>query len=62
MEQFKNPDGTYNGIKAMASFSGLSEDEVRWTFDRVKELKSQGISKDEVTRIIKEENPFVKRP
>ncbi len=61
MEQFKNSDGTYNGIKAMASFSGLSEDEVRWTFDRVKELKSQGISKDEVTRIIKEENPFVKR-
>lgn len=35
---FRNPDGTYNGVKTMAALSGLSEAEVLWTFNRLQQL------------------------
>lgn len=35
---FRNPDGTYNGVKTMAALSGLSEAEVEWTFKRIRAL------------------------
>ena len=35
----KNCDGTYNGVKLLAGLSGLSEEEIRWTWNRMKELK-----------------------
>lgn len=38
-----NGDGTYNGIKALAKFTGLPEDEVRATFERVAEKKRRGV-------------------
>lgn len=37
-EQYRNPNGTYNGVKAMSDLSGLSEAEVLWTFNRIKHL------------------------
>jgi ribosomal protein L17 len=39
----RNPDGTYNGVKAMAQLSGLSEEEIRWTWERAKELRTAGV-------------------
>lgn len=36
-EPYKNPDGkTYNGLKMLAAITGLSEDEVRESWERVK--------------------------
>lgn len=35
---FRNQNGTYNGIKALSALTGLSEAEVEWTNRRVKEL------------------------
>jgi len=38
----------------MAEISGLSEAEIKWTFDTTKKLLSEGRSKDETKRIIRE--------
>ncbi len=35
---FRNPDGTYDGVAFMAAISGLSTAEVKWTFDRLRHL------------------------
>lgn len=35
---FRNANGTYNGVKALSELTGLSEAEVEWTNRRVKEL------------------------
>lgn len=37
-EQFSNGNGTYNGIKALAAWSGLSMEEVAWTAARMQQL------------------------
>ena len=42
MDAFRNPNGTYNGIKALAAWSGLSEEEVRWTAERMQALIKAG--------------------
>lgn len=39
-DEFKNPDGTYSGIKFMAIFSGLPEDEVKKYWAQAKYLKA----------------------
>ena len=47
-EQFKNPDGTYNGAKALSSLSGISEKEIIWMAARLKQLiQVDGMSKAE---------------
>lgn len=54
--KYRNPDGTYNGIAALAELSGLFEAEIRWTFIRLKELMtSQGLSREQALAIVKGE-------
>lgn len=55
MNKYRNKDGTYNGAAALADFSGLTQEEILWTFTRSKELYSEGLTKEQVLRIIKEE-------
>lgn len=37
---FKNPDGTYDGLNFMAQVSGISEDEVKAIWEKVKADKN----------------------
>lgn len=56
-EQFRNPDGTYNGAKAMSAWTGLSYEEVTWTAKRIKQLiHEDGKTKQEALGIVKEES------
>lgn len=57
IDRWKNPGrDTFNGIKMLAELSGLSEAEVRWTADRLKQMMHvEGRSKDEAKRIVAEE-------
>lgn len=55
MDGFRNPNGSYNGIKALAAWSGLSEAEVAWTARRVKELMAAGTSAADAKVIVKQE-------
>jgi hypothetical protein len=64
MEEFRNPNGTYNGVKAMAALSGLSEDEIAWTWRRAKELKAAGLGRAQLAAALKAEarlKPWEKR-
>ena len=55
-EQFRNPgSNTFNGVKAMAAWTGLTEAEVAWTAARVKELIAGGKSKQEAVDIVRAE-------
>jgi hypothetical protein len=38
MDQWKNPNGTYNGAQMLADVSGLSIEEIQWTANRFKHL------------------------
>lgn len=64
MSLVRNPDGTYNGVAAMARMSGLSEDEVAWTFNRIQRLMGrEKRSKEETLAIVAEEaklKPWIK--
>jgi hypothetical protein len=40
-EQFRNPDGTCNGIKALAKVSGLSEETVREIWEKTKDKRKK---------------------
>jgi hypothetical protein len=56
MSKYQNPDGTYNLTGILASLSGLSEAEVRWTALRLQHLmKVEGKSKEEAKAIVAEE-------
>jgi len=56
LDEFKNADGTYNGVAFLAALSGLSEVEIKWTADRLKQLMHvEKKSKEEATGIVKEE-------
>lgn len=50
-----NPDGTFNGVKAMSAISGLDQREIQWMFDRMKELVAAGVVAEERKRIVREE-------
>ena len=53
---FKNPDGTYDGAAALAALSGLSKDEILWTWQRMKQLRLvEGKTSDEAKAIIAKE-------
>ena len=51
----QNRDGTYNGAQLLASVSGLSVEEIKWTWNRMKDLRQSGKSGDEAKAIIAEE-------
>lgn len=54
-DKHRNPDGTYNGASYMAELSGLSEEEIRWSFARARELRASGLSKEQVARALRME-------
>ncbi len=58
MKQFLNPDGkTYDGVRLMAAATGLSAAEIKWSFDRIKQLMHvEGKSKTEAVAILKTES------
>lgn len=56
LEKHRNADGTYNGVTAMAELSGLSAEEIRWAFDRLKHLMQvDGMTKDAAKAVVKAE-------
>lgn len=63
-EKYKNADGkTYNGAAMLAELSGLSIEEIVWSFDRMKQLRQEGKTKEESIKIIGEEGkskPWIK--
>jgi|GEM_PF-4645065 len=65
MDKYKNSDGTYNGVKMLSDLSGLSEGEVSWTFNRLKQLiHDEKKTKQEALKIVKEEakkKPWLKK-
>lgn len=47
-DKHRNIDGTYNGVTLMSEISGLSQAEIRWTWERLRHLMHvDGKSKDE---------------
>ncbi len=66
-KKFRNPDGkTFNGVKMFAELTGVSEAEIQWTFDRLKQLQVvEGKSKEDAKRIVTEEarlKPWITKP
>lgn len=63
-DKFRNPNGTYDGAKALAEWSGLSYEEVTWTAKRLKQLMhEEKKTKEESLKIVKEEGkskPWIK--
>lgn len=55
LDDCKNPDGTYNGVKFMAAVSGLSEAEIAWMAARIKALIAEGKTRAEARAIVKAE-------
>lgn len=55
IEQFANGDGTYNGVKALAFLSGLSEAEVAWTAKRIQELMRAGSTRELASAQVRKE-------
>ena len=55
--KYRNPGrDTYNGVRLMSDLSGLSQMEIRWTFDRLKQLMTgEGKSKEKAMAIVKDE-------
>lgn len=51
-EKYRNANGTYNGAAAMADMTGLSQAEILWTFNRLKELRALGVSSDDAKAIV----------
>lgn len=55
-EKYKNANGTtYNGAAMLADLSGLSIEEIAWSFNRLKELRQEGKTKEESIKILSEE-------
>lgn len=56
MNEFRNPNGTYNGVAMLAKLSGLPEKEIAWTAARIKQLMAvEGKPKSEALSILREE-------
>lgn len=51
----RNEDGTYNGVTLFAELTGLSQNEIRWTFNRAQALKREGKTAAEIKAILKTE-------
>lgn len=54
-DKYRNENGTVNGAAFFADVTGISQAEIMWTFNRLKELKAAGHSKEEMTRIVADE-------
>lgn len=62
-DKYANGDGTFNGASMLADLSGISDAEITWTFNRIKELLKAGKTATEAKAIVKEEaktRPFDK--
>lgn len=55
MNDCQNPDGTYNGVKFFAQVTGLAEEEILWMWNRLRQLRNEGIARKEAMKIIAEE-------
>lgn len=55
MNEYKNPNGTYNGAKFFSTMTGLEEQEIVYMFERMKQLKALNYSTEEAKEIIREE-------
>ncbi len=55
IRQFRNQNGTYDGVAFMASITGLSYAEVEWTARRIKELILSGMSRTDAVALVKVE-------
>ena len=56
-DKFRNPNGTYDGAKALSAWTGLSYEEVTWTAKRLKQLMHEdGKTRQEALVIVKEES------
>ena len=62
--QFRNQDGTYDGVAALASLTGLSYAEVAWSAQRIKHLlTTTNLSRQEVVKQVRKEaesKPWIK--
>lgn len=55
-DAFRNPDGTYNGEKLFSKITRLGEDEIAWTFERLKYLiHVKKMTSNEAKAIVAEE-------
>lgn len=54
-EKYRNPNGTYNGVAMLHDLSGISQDEIYWTLNRLRELMRSGTPQSEAVRVVKEE-------
>ena len=60
----RNPDGSYNGARAMSAVSGLEQAEIEWIWRRMKALIEHGYSKEDAKRMVADEgkaHPWEKR-
>ncbi len=53
--RWRNADGTYNGVAMMADITGLSREEIAWTWDRLSTLLKSGMAKHEALALVKEQ-------
>lgn len=52
----QNPDGTWNGARMMARWTGITEAEVIWTWRRLQQLLgTEGKTKNQALAIVKQE-------
>lgn len=52
----QNPDGTFNGSAVMAELTGLSEEGVRWAWQRMVQLvREEGMAKAEARALVAKE-------
>ena len=55
LQQFRNQNGTYDGVAFLASMTGLSYGEVEWTARRIRELILCGTSRSDAVALVKQE-------
>lgn len=54
----RNPDGSWDGAAAMAELAKIDPAEIRWTHQRLKEIKRLRIPDQEAVRIVKNESRY----
>ena len=54
-EKHRNPDGTYSGTAALSEATGLSQAEITWAFQRMKDLLREGKTVLQVKDQVREE-------
>ena len=65
MTDHRNPDGTFNGVSFFSQVTGLDQEEIKWTMERIRQLLHvEGKTKEEAKSIVREEQklkPWVKK-